>query len=128
MDRRGEGWVGVRGHRVGVAGIMPIFDVILAFRCHGAAADQARRCDLRDQPQDPRLDLPGGGRPAHNVRVLSAQQVAAGPVGGDRRRRDRVRQRYQVDAYHPIWSLTYIAIGVLVIYALAAHGGKAETR
>lgn len=36
MDRRGEGWVGVRGHRVGVAGIMPIFDVILAFRCHGA--------------------------------------------------------------------------------------------
>jgi hypothetical protein len=39
-----------------------------------------------------------------------------------------VRQRYQVDAYHPIWSLTYIAIGALVIYALASHGGKAETR
>ena len=29
--------------------------------------------------------------------------------------------------YYPIWSLTYIAIGVLVIYALAAYGGQAET-
>jgi hypothetical protein len=28
--------------------------------------------------------------------------------------------------FYPIWSLTYIAIGVLVIYALAAYGGKAE--
>jgi len=29
--------------------------------------------------------------------------------------------------YYPIWSLTYIAIGALVIYALAVYGGKAET-
>jgi hypothetical protein len=29
--------------------------------------------------------------------------------------------------YYPIWSLTYIAIDVLVIYALAAYGGQAET-
>ena len=29
--------------------------------------------------------------------------------------------------YYPIWSLTSIAIGALVIYALAAYGGKAET-
>ena len=28
--------------------------------------------------------------------------------------------------YYPIWSLTYIAIGVFVIYALAAHGGRDE--
>lgn len=26
--------------------------------------------------------------------------------------------------YYPIWSLTYIAIGALVIYALAAYGGR----
>jgi len=29
--------------------------------------------------------------------------------------------------YYPIWSLTYIAIGALVIYALAAYGGQTET-
>jgi hypothetical protein len=26
--------------------------------------------------------------------------------------------------YYPIWSLTYIAIGILIIYALAAYGGR----
>ena len=30
-------------------------------------------------------------------------------------------------AYYPIWSLTYIAMGALVIYTLAAYGDKAET-
>jgi hypothetical protein len=28
--------------------------------------------------------------------------------------------------YYPIWSLTYIALSALVIYALAACGGNAE--
>jgi hypothetical protein len=28
--------------------------------------------------------------------------------------------------YYPIWSLAYIAIGALVIYALAAYGGQGE--
>ena len=27
-------------------------------------------------------------------------------------------------AYYPVWSLVYIFIGVLVVYALAADGGK----
>ncbi len=26
--------------------------------------------------------------------------------------------------YYPIWSLTYIAVGVLVVYALVAHGAR----
>ena len=30
--------------------------------------------------------------------------------------------------YYPIWSLAYIALGVLVIYALAAYGGQADAR
>jgi hypothetical protein len=29
--------------------------------------------------------------------------------------------------YYPVWSLTYIAIGALVIYALVVYGGNAET-
>jgi len=28
--------------------------------------------------------------------------------------------------YYPVWSLVYIAIGVLVVYALVAHGGRDE--
>jgi hypothetical protein len=26
--------------------------------------------------------------------------------------------------YYPVWSLTYVIIGVLVVYGLAAHGGR----
>jgi hypothetical protein len=26
--------------------------------------------------------------------------------------------------YYPVWSLTYVALGVLVVDALAAHGGE----
>ena len=28
--------------------------------------------------------------------------------------------------YYPIWSLTYVAVGVLVVFALAAHGEREE--
>jgi hypothetical protein len=30
--------------------------------------------------------------------------------------------------YYPIWSLVYITIGLLVIYALAVYGGKETTQ
>ena len=30
--------------------------------------------------------------------------------------------------YYPVWSLVYIFIGILVIYALAAHGGREVAR
>jgi hypothetical protein len=26
--------------------------------------------------------------------------------------------------YYPIWSLTYVVIGMLAVYALAVHGGR----
>jgi hypothetical protein len=26
--------------------------------------------------------------------------------------------------YYPVWALTYVLIGVLVVYGLAAHGGR----
>jgi hypothetical protein len=29
--------------------------------------------------------------------------------------------------YYPIWSLTYVALGALVVYALAAYGGPSES-
>jgi len=28
--------------------------------------------------------------------------------------------------YYPVWSLTYVLVGVLVIYGLAAHGGRRD--
>ena len=46
-------------------------------------------------------------------------------MGRDRGWRDGV-YRHLVMPYYPIWSLTYLALGALVICALAAYGGNAE--
>jgi hypothetical protein len=27
--------------------------------------------------------------------------------------------------YYPVWSLTYVGLGVLVVYALVTYGGRA---
>jgi hypothetical protein len=126
MDRRGEGWIMFAAIVLAVAGIMRIFDAIWAFRYHGV--------------------LPGNLEAAifgHSLKtygwvylavaavlilcaflVLSGSQVGrwAGIVAGAIGCISAIWWM----PFYPIWSLTYIAIGVLVIYALAAYGGKAE--
>ena len=29
--------------------------------------------------------------------------------------------------YYPIWSLTYIALGIVVVFSLVAYGGRVDT-
>ncbi len=126
MDRRGEGWVLFAGIALGVAGIMRIFDAIWAFSYHGV--------------------LPGnleGAIFGHSLKtygwvylvvaavlivcaflVFSGSQVGrwVGIVAAGLMSISAIWWM----PYYPIWSLTYIAIGALVIYALAAYGGKTE--
>jgi hypothetical protein len=127
MDGRGEGWVLFAAIVLGVAGIMRIFDAIWAFRYHGVL------------PENFEAAIFGHGLKTYGwiylvvaavlivsaVLVLSGSQVArwAGVVAG---------AIIAISAvwwmpYYPVWSLAYIAIGALVIYALVAYGGKAET-
>ena len=126
MDRRGGGWVVFAAIVLGVAGIMRIFDAIWAFSYHGV---------LRENLE--------GAVFGHSLKtygwvylvvaavlivcaflVLGGSQVgrwvgiAAGAIGC-------VSAAWCMP-YYPIWSLTYVAIGALVIYALAANGGKAK--
>ena len=127
MDRRGEGWLTFAAVVLGVAGIMRIFDAIWAFRYHGVL------------PENFEAAIFGHSLKTYGwiylvvaavlivcaVLVLSGSQlarwvgVAAGAI-------------IAISAvwwmpYYPIWSLTYIAIGALVIYALVVYGGEAET-
>ncbi len=126
MDRRGEGWVLFAGIALGVAGIMRIFDAIWAFSYHGV--------------------LPGnleGAIFGHSLKtygwvylvvaavlivcaflVFSGSQVGRW-VGIVAAAIMSISAIWWMP-YYPIWSLTYIAIGALVIYALAAYGGKTE--
>ena len=127
MDRRGEGWLTFAAVVLGVAGIMRIFDAIWAFRYHGVL------------PENFEAAIFGHSLKTYGwiylivaavlivcaVLVLSGSQVArwVGVAAG---------AIIAISAvwwmpYYPIWSLTYIAIGALVIYALVVYGGNAET-
>ena len=127
MDRRGEGWLVFAAVVLGVAGIMRIFDAIWAFRYHGVL------------PENFEAAIFGHSLKTYGwiylivsavlivcaVLVLSGSQVArwVGVAAG---------AIIAISAvwwmpYYPIWSLTYIAIGALVIYALVVYGGNAET-
>ncbi len=127
MDRRGQGWIVFAAVVLGTAGIMRIFDAIWAFSYHGTI------------PQNLQGALFGHSLKTYgwiylvvaavlNVSaflVLSGSQVgrwvgiAAGAIA--------CISAIWWMPYYPIWSLAYIAIGALVIYALAAYGGQAET-
>ena len=127
MDRRGEGWLVFAAVVLGVAGIMRIFDAIWAFRYHGVL------------PENFEAAIFGHSLKTYGwiylvvaavlivsaVLVLSGSQVArwvgvvAGAIGA-------ISAIWWMP-YYPIWSLTYIAIGALVIYALVVYGGEAET-
>ena len=121
MDRRGEGWIVFAAVVLGVAGIMRIFDAIWAFRYHGVL------------PENFEAAIFGHSLKTYGwiylvvaavlivcaVLVLSGSQlarwvgIAAGAIG--------VISAIWWMPYYPIWSLTYIAIGALVIVAMQTY-------
>lgn len=126
MDRRGAGWVLFAGIVLGVAGIMRIFDAIWAFSYHGVL------------PENLQGAIFGHSLKTYGwvylvvaaVLIVCAFLVFSGSQVG-RWVGIAAAALMSVSAiwwmpYYPIWSLTYVAIGALVIYALAAYGGKTE--
>ena len=124
MDEKGDGWLVFAAIVLGVAGIMRIFDAIWAFRYHGVL------------PQNFEDAIFGHSLKTYGwvylivaiVLILSAVGVMA---------RSQVSRWIGIFAgavlsisaiwwmpFYPVWSLTYIFVGVLVIYGLAAHGGR----
>jgi peptidoglycan/LPS O-acetylase OafA/YrhL len=106
MDRRGGGLLVFSAILLGVAGIMRIFDAIWAFRYHGAL------------PQHLEGAIFGTSLKTYGwvylivAAVLILCAAALGCISA-----------IWWMPYFPIWSLTYIAILAVVIYALAAYGG-----
>jgi hypothetical protein len=125
MDNDGKGWLVFAAVVLGVAGIMRIFDAIWAFRYKGAVPEHLQSAlfgtTLKNYGW---LWLIVG-----IVLILCALGVMA---------RSQISRWIGVFAgaviavsaiwwmpYYPIWSLAYIGIGVLVIYALVVEGGRA---
>ena len=126
MNDRGHGWILFAGIVLGVAGIMRIFDSIWAFRYHGVLPQ-----NLEDALFGTSLKtwgwlwlVVGIVLILCGVAVMARSQaarwvgVAAGAVCS-------ITAIWWMP-YYPIWSLTYIALGVLVVYALVAYGGRLE--
>ncbi len=126
MTRRESGWITFAAIVLGVAGIMRIFDAIWAFSYHGTVPNNLE-----------------GAIFGHSLKtygwtwlvvaaiylvcafaVMSGSQigrwvgVAAGAVGA-------ISAMWWIP-YYPVWSLVYMAIGGLVIYALVAYGGDSD--
>ena len=124
MEEKGAGWLIFASVVLGIAGIMRIFDAIWAFSYHGAL------------PSDLENALFGHSLKTYGWVYLVVGIVlilcAGGVIVGSQFSRWLGVFAGAVMAisaiwwmpYYPIWSLTYIAIGVFVIYALAAYGDR----
>lgn len=125
MDmEQGEGWRFFAGTVLGIAGILRLFDAIWAWSYNGAIPDNLQNALFGHSLSTygwvylvVGLILLGA-----SFGVLTGSQVSrwlgitAGAV-------------LSISAiwwmpYYPIWSLTYIGIGVFVVYGLAAYGSR----
>lgn len=117
----GHGWWVFASIVLLAAGVMRLFDSIWAFRYHGAIPS-----DLEAALFGHSLSTYGwvylgvaiflfltGIAVMTNSQIARWLGVAAGAVG-------TISAIWWMP-YYPVWSLTYVALGVLVIWALAAH-------
>ncbi len=121
---RGEGWRFFAGTVLGIAGIMRIFDAIWAWTYHGALPS-----NLEDAVFGHSLKTYGW---IDFIVALILLGASFGVVTGSELSRwigigaggILVISSVWWMPYYPIWSLTYIVIGFLVIHALATYGGR----
>ena len=124
---RGAGWLFFAGTILGLAGIMRILDGIWALRYDGAVPE-----GLQDAVLGHDLDTYGWVWIAVGVLLIL---VSIGIV----QRSQLSRWIGYIGAvilaisatvwlpYYPVWSLIYIAIAVMVFYALARYGGRDDS-
>jgi len=120
----GVGWLFFAGTVLGLAGIMRIIDSIWAFGYHGqlpnALKDGALGSDLKNYAW--LWLIVGLVLIGCSVLVVMRSQFArwvgivAAAIGS-------ISAMVWMP-YYPVWALVYVGLGVLVIYALTAHGGR----
>jgi len=121
-----NGWVAFAAIALTVGGIMRIFDAIWAFRYHGAVPQNLANAIFGHSLKTYgwvylvvaallllcAFLLFQGSQFARWIGVTAGAIAAISAVWWM--------------PYYPIWSLTYIGLGGLVIYALVAHGSRAD--
>ena len=126
MDDQGHGWILFSAIVLGVAGIMRIFDAIWAFSYHGVLPENLEGAIFGHS-----LKTYGWVYLAVGVILLLCALAVMG--------RSQIGRWVGIVAaaiaaisavwwmpYYPFWSITYVALGALVIYALGVYGGEAQ--
>jgi hypothetical protein len=127
MEQRGEGWVLFAAIVLMVGGVLKVFDAIWAFSYHGVLP-----ADLEGAIFGHNLKTWGWINVAvAAILILCGLAVISGS-GIGRWVGIFAGVIAAVDAiwwmpFYPIWSLTYIAVGIFVIYGLAVYGGDEAT-
>jgi hypothetical protein len=124
MNERGSGWTVFAGIVLLIAGVMRVFDSIWAFRYHGVLPSNFEAAIFGHSLKTYGwvylvvaiiLILAGFGVMVQSQLSRWIGIFAAAVLG--------ISAIWWMPFY-PIWSLTYIGISVLVIYALAAYGAR----
>ena len=125
-DATGTGWRFFAGSMLGLAGIMRIFDSIWAFNFHGTLPENFEGAIFGHSLKTYGWVylIVGIVLLAISVGVMVGSQFSrwTGIVGASILAISAVWWL----PYYPVWSLVYIGIGVLVVYALVAHGSREE--
>ena len=115
METKGEGWLIFAAIALGVAGIMRIFDAIWAFRVHNVVLPEGTLGDnIRNYAW---LWLIVGILLILCAFAVSQRSQIARWIGIVAGAVAAITSIWWMP-YYPIWSLTYIAIGALVILSL----------
>jgi hypothetical protein len=124
----GSGWLFFAGTVLGLAGIMRIIDGIWALRYHGALPQSLKDGVLGDNVKTYGWVWIGVGAllVICSFLVLARSQFARW-VGIFAAAVLTITAMAWMP-YYTGWSIMYVAIGGLVIYALAAHGGREPRR
>jgi hypothetical protein len=124
MHEHGDGWRYFAATVLGLAGIMRVFDAIWAWTYNGPLPENLQNALLGHSLNTygwvyllVALILFGA-----SFGVIVGSQISRwiGIVGGAILAISAVWWM----PYYPIWSLTYIAIGVMVMFALAVYGDR----
>jgi hypothetical protein len=126
VDDRGSGWLGFAGIILIFEGVMRFFDSIWAFRFNGQLPDRLQDATFGDNLTAYAWIylLVGVILVLAGIGVLYRSQLSrwigiiAAVIGG--------LSAMPWLPYYPVWSLIYILIAFMVIYALAVYGGREE--
>lgn len=123
VDKDGAGWLFFAGTILGVAGLMRIFDAIWAFRYDGAVPDALEGAVLGTSLTTYGWVylIVGVILIGSSFAVLNRSQFARwiGIIAGAL----MVISAIWWMPFYPVWALTYILLGTLVMYGLATYGG-----